>query len=165
MQAPAIILWSALGMAALPPIQPRPAAASNVWVEYTVTGDVEAAGRDEDLVMCGMGDEGFQARALGDWKIDIETDQTGFGSLTAAFSVTAPEDVIPLIDADLSRGYRLEGSGSVKVADAGKDPMGFSLVTAEFSAQGLESPQGKVIDIEGRLSCAVFQGRERQRQT
>lgn len=156
MHSPAIILWSAVGMVALPLIQPRPATTSNVWVEYAVTGDVKASGRDEDLVMCGMGDEGFQARSLGDWKIDIETDQTGFGSFPAAFGVTAPDDVIPLTDADLSRGYRLEGSGSVTVADAGKDPMGFKLVTAEFSAQGLESPQGKVINIEGKLSCAVF---------
>jgi len=43
-----------------------------------------------------------------------------------------------------------------KIEHAGKDPIGFSIVTAEFAAVGLESPQEKVINIEGKLSCAVF---------
>lgn len=130
-------------------------AASDAWVEYTVTGDVTASGREQDVVMCARTGAGFEARTLGDWYITIEADRFGFGRHAARFSVTAPVDVIPRTSGG-GTSYRLEGTGQITVADAGQGQMGMSLVTVDFSASGLVNEDERTIDVQGKLSCALM---------
>ncbi len=134
-------------------------ASSPAWVEYDISGPVTLSGRDDDVVLCSSSSEGFKARTLGDWVMDVEADGTGPGAFPAKFWVAAPEQYDDkLSDDDFRTDDRFRGDGNITIAAKGKDPFGQDVVEVEFQASGLESGGGIVIHVQGKLFCAVMQG-------
>ncbi len=132
-------------------------ASSPAWVEYDISGAVTLSGREDDVVMCSSSSDGFQARTLGDWVIDVEADGTGPGTLPAKFYVAAPEQYDDkLRDDDFRTDDRFRGDGTVAITDKGMGPLGLDVVEVEFQASGLESDGGIVIHVQGKLSCTVM---------
>lgn len=132
-------------------------ASSPAWVEYDISGAVTLSGREDDVVMCSSSSDGFQARTLGDWVIDVEADGTGPGTLPAKFYVAAPEQYDDkLRDDDFRTDDRFRGDGTIAITDKGMGPLGLDVVEVEFQASGLESDGGIVIHVQGKLSCTVM---------
>jgi len=132
-------------------------ASSPAWVEYDISGAVTLSGREDDVVMCSSSSDGFQARTLGDWVIDVEADGTGPGTLPAKFYVAAPEQYDDkLRDDDFRTDDRFRGDGTIAITDKGMGLLGLDVVEVEFQASGLESDGGIVIHVQGKLSCTVM---------
>ena len=132
-------------------------ASSPAWVEYDISGAVTLSGREDDVVMCSSSSDGFQARTLGDWVIDVEADGTGPGTLPAKFYVAAPEQYDDkLRDDDFRTDDRFRGDGTIAITDKGMGLHGLDVVEVEFQASGLESDGGIVIHVQGKLSCTVM---------
>ncbi len=135
----------------------RGAQGATSWVEYGISGPVTLNGREDNVVMCSNTSDGFQARTLGDWVIDVEAEGSGSGAFPAKFYVAAPEQYDDkLKDENFRTDDRFYGDGSVAITDKGKDPLGFDLVEVEFNASGLETGGGIVIHVQGKLFCAVM---------
>lgn len=127
------------------------------WVEYSISGPVTLSGREDDVVICSSSSDGFKARTLGDWVIDVEADGTGPGSFPAKFYVAAPEQYDDkLRDDNFRTDDRFRGDGTITITVKGKDPLGLDLVEVEFNASSLESGGGIVIHVQGKLSCSVM---------
>ncbi len=136
---------------------PGGGASITAWVEYSISGPVTLSGREDDVVMCSSSSDGFKARTLGDWVIDVEADGTGPGSFPAKFYVAAPEQYDDkLRDDNFRTDDRFRGDGTITITVKGKDPLGLDLVEVEFNASSLESGGGIVIHVQGKLSCSVM---------
>lgn len=134
----------------------RNGSTSAAWIEYTVTGDAEVQGREEDVVMCSESDDGFRAAALGDWVFHIESEQNGTGEHAVTFMISAPDDLPSLHDDNFRTDDRFRGDGTMVIESAGKDQFGFALIKAEFSGVDLQSDAEHTISVKGILCCAVM---------
>jgi hypothetical protein len=113
------------------------------WIEYEVTGAVDASGREEDVVMCSETDDGFQARSLGDVIIGLEADGNGEGPHDASVSLSGPSG-------------RFEGRGTLSIRVTGQDVLGLPIYEVDFEGADLESRDGGVVDVQGNLSCVAM---------
>lgn len=135
---------------------PAMAASSDNWIEYAVTGDFAAEGRDADVVICSIDpDEGrFLVAARGAWFMDVDLHGSGAGEHPGRFTVTVPEGEAGAPSSPFAR--RLEGDGSAIISEAGAGPMGLPLVEVEFVAPLLANEDGQSIGITGSFRCAVM---------
>jgi hypothetical protein len=132
-------------------------AASSAWVEYSISGPVTLNGREDDVVICSNTSDGFKARTLGDWVIDVEAAGSGSGAFPAEFYVAAPEEYdAELSDDNFRTDDRFRGAGTVAITVIGRDQLGLDVVEVEFNASRLESGGGIVIDVQGKLSCSAM---------
>ena len=137
------------------PTQEPVATASSVWIEYTVSGDASAQGREPDVMICGRGDDDvLLARSLGDWVVDIETESSGWGEIQARFTLSAPSELEGLDSP--GRDPRFRGSGRVVLEDKGRDRFGMPDVEGHFEAQGLTSHGGHTLNLSGAFRCGVM---------
>jgi len=126
-------------------------------VRYSISGPVTLNGREDDVVLCSNTSDGFMARTLGDWVINVEAEGSGSGTFPAEFYVAAPEEYnAELGDDNFRTDDRFRGRGTVAIAVKGKDQLGLDLVEVEFNASGLESGGGIVIDVQGKLACSAM---------
>ena len=138
-----------------PPIDHQQSS-SNVWFEYTVTGDVELTGREEDVVMCSNTDDGFQAQTLGEWTLRLEAEGDGPGTHHVQYELDVPQSVTALHDDDDRTNDRFYGDGSIAIEEAGKDQFGFTLVKIAFSADSLHADTEHTIAMKGTISCPLL---------
>lgn len=124
-------------------------------IEYSVTGDLEAAGTELDVMICGTTEEpSWEARSLGDWVIGFEFPGNGAGEFEVEMTVGAPTGLIQ--QEGLSRDPRFRGTGWFTVKDAGQDAFGMATVEAEFSSDELVNGYGQSVRITGKFSCAII---------
>lgn len=146
--------------AAVPTPAPAEAPASSAtqsdnWIEYTVTGDFNAEGRDADVVFCSRGDEDeLPVAARGAWFMDIEIQGSGAGQHPGSFTVTLPAGLAGAPSDAMAR--RMRGNGTTTVSDAGTGAMGLPIVQVEFSAPELQNGGGQSIGVSGTFRCAVM---------
>jgi hypothetical protein len=114
----------------------------SVWIEYEVTGALEVANREEDVVLCSWVEDGFEARSIGEVVIGLESDATS-GTHDASLQV------------DVSSG-RYEGRGVASFEEAGTDPMGMPVYLITFEGVGLTARSGGSVDLSGSMSCSVM---------
>ena len=131
-------------------------AVSPVWIEYSVTGDAELQAREEDVVMCGVTDDGLKIHTLGAWNITLEANGNGAGEHAVRFMVAVPDSITALHDDNFRTDDRFYGDGTMTVTSAGKDDYGFDLITAEFSGVDLQSATEHTISLKGKLGCQVL---------
>ena len=125
------------------------------WVEYYVSGDLEARGRDSDVVICSRGEEGqLNIAARGAWFMDLEIHGSSPGEHHAGFTVTPPDDFQGVPGDVFAR--RLKGEGSASIKEAGTDAFGLRVLEVELSAPSLVSDGGQRASLTGRLSCSVL---------
>ena len=128
---------------------------SGAWIEYAVSGDAAAELREPDVMVCSRGDGGvLLARSLGAWVVDIETDTSGWGDLTARFTLSAPGQLDELKSP--GRDPRFRGSGRVVLEDKGTDRFGMPDVEGRFEAEGLTSDGGHHLNLSGAFRCGVM---------
>jgi len=135
------------------PAGAQPASAN--WVEYSVAGDLAAQGRDSDVGICSVGDEGgLNVAARGSWFMDLEVQGSSPGAHPARFTVTPPDGFQGVPTDVFSR--RLTGEGSASIREAGTDAFGLRVLEVALSAPGLASDGGQTISVSGKLSCSVL---------
>lgn len=130
-------------------------ASSGAWIEYEVSGDASAQDREEDVMICGRGDdEVLLARSLGDWVVDIETESSGWGELSANFTVSAPSELDGLKTP--GQDPRFRGKGRVVLEDKGRDRFGMPDVEGHFETEELTSRGGHSLTVKGAFRCGVM---------
>jgi len=130
-------------------------AQSEVWIDFKVTGAVNVAGRDADVVTCNENDDGMQVSTMGEWKFTFDVPSAAPGKHEARVHVAAPESVAALHDTDPRTDDHLTGHATVTSTPAGSGSMGRPLLRVDFEARGLTSGTGARIDLEGVLVCPV----------
>jgi hypothetical protein len=126
------------------------------WIEYAVTGDFAAEGKDLEAVLCSSDaeEDQFNLAARGIWYIDLEFYGSADGEYEATFTVAVPADVEGASSNVFER--RMEGDGMVTMKAAGTGPMGMPLVEGSFTATDLTGRGGQSISISGTFRCAVM---------
>ncbi len=131
------------------------ATSTGAWIEYSVSGDASAQLREPDVMVCGRGDgDVLLARSLGAWVVDIETESSGWGDLTARFTLSAPGHLDELKSP--GRDPRFRGSGRVVLEDKGTDRFGMPDLEGRFEAEGLTSDAGHHLNLSGTFRCGVM---------
>jgi hypothetical protein len=133
-------------------------AQGETFIEYAVTGAVDHASRDVDVVMCSASEDGFIIHTLGDWVFTIEADSPSEGEHIASFRVAAPSDVAELKDDNFRTDDRATGEGTIVIEGAGRGQLNMPLLKVQFTATDLENGGGAVIDVEGNVGCALMEG-------
>jgi hypothetical protein len=135
--------------------QPAEAAReAETWIEYSITGDFAAEGRDLDTIMCSETDEGWVIASRGAWTIDMELGGAGTGERIAELQVTVPEGTDGAPSSVVDR--RMAAIGSVTIGDLGEGTMGLRKIEMAFAATGLRNDDGQRVDFSGRAVCLVF---------
>ncbi len=135
--------------------EPSGALSGGAWIEYTVSGDASAQLREPDVMICGRGDDDvLLARSLGAWVVDIETESSGWGEISARFTLSAPSELEGLDSP--GRDPRFRGSGRVVLEDKGRDRFGMPDVEGTFEALGLTSHGGHTLNVSGTFRCGVM---------
>lgn len=135
------------------PAGAQPASAN--WVEYSVAGDLAAQGRDSDVVICSMGEEGeLNVAARGSWFMDLEIHGSSPGEHPARFTVSPPAGFPGVPNDVFSR--RLKGEGSASIRDAGTDAFRIRVLEVDMSAPSLANDGGQTVSVRGKLSCSVL---------
>jgi hypothetical protein len=128
---------------------------TGAWIEYAVSGDTSAQLREADVMVCGRGEGGvLLARSLGAWIVDIETESSGWGDLTARFTLSAPGQLDELKSPGSDPRFR--GSGRIELENKGTDRFGMPDVEARFEAVGLTSDAGHSLNLSGTFRCGVM---------
>jgi len=128
---------------------------SDVWVEYTVEGDFQGTGREEDVVICSEGGDGELLIATrGEWYMDMEFQGATAGEHTGKITVTLPDGLEGAPANVFER--RMIGEGTATISEAGKDALGLRRVEVHFSGTGLENDQGQKVSVNGKLFCGIF---------
>jgi hypothetical protein len=130
-------------------------AQAEVWIDFTVTGTVNFAGREEEVVSCNETDEGMRIRAMGEWQFTFDVPSAAPGKHEAQVHVSAPASVTALHDDDPRTDDHLTGSATLTSTSAGAGRMGMPLLRVQFLARELTSGTGARIDVEGVLVCRV----------
>jgi hypothetical protein len=133
---------------------PAAAPEAETWIEYTITGDFEAEGRDLDTIMCSETDEGWVIASRGAWTIDIELDGVGIGERAGELQVTVPEGTDGAPSSVVDR--RMKAAGIVTIGEGDAGAMGMRKIEMEFAATGLRNDDGQGVDFSGRAVCLVF---------
>ncbi len=128
---------------------------SDIWVEYTVEGDFQGKGREEDVVICSEGGDGELLIATrGEWYMDMEFQGATAGEHAGKITVTLPDG---LEGAPTNvMGRRMIGAGTATIVEAGQDALGLRRVEVDFSGTDLENDPGQKVSVTGKLSCGVF---------
>jgi hypothetical protein len=131
------------------------AAQAQVWIDFKVTGTVNLAVREEEVVACNETDDGMRIRTMGAWKITFDVPSAAPGKHEAQVNVSAPAAVTALHDDDPRTDDHLTGSATLTSTSAGTGGMGMPLLRVQFVAPALTSGTGARIDVEGVLVCPV----------
>jgi len=128
---------------------------TGAWIEYAVSGDASAQLREPDVMICSRGEGGvLLARSLGAWVVDIETETSGWGDITARFNLSAPAQLDELKTP--GKDPRFRGLGRVVLEDKGTDRFGMPDVEGRFEAEGLTSEGGYHLNLSGAFRCGVM---------
>jgi hypothetical protein len=124
------------------------------WIEYTVTGDFSAEGRDAESIICSETDEGWAIAARGAWYMDMTFDGVGPGERTGEIQVAVPEGTAGAPGSAFAR--RMKTTGTVTITEAGTGAMGMPKIEMTFAATGLTNDDGQSVDLSGKALCVVF---------
>jgi hypothetical protein len=124
------------------------------WIEYAVTGDFAAEGRDLDTIICSETDEGWAIASRGAWTIDLDIYGVGTGERTGEFQVTVPEGTPGASSSVTAR--RMTANGTVTIGDLGVGSMGLRKIEMAFAATDLQNDDGQRVNLSGRAVCLVF---------
>mgnify|MGYP001819421002 CR=1 FL=1 len=124
-------------------------------IEFQVTGQLEASGAENDIMLCSTteGSE-WAAQSMGDWVIGFEFRTLERGEHVVELLVAAPTGVIQ--HEAVNRDPRFRGTGQATLEEAGTDAFGMSVVEVEFTASGLVNEHDQTINVEGQFVCPVL---------
>ena len=131
-------------------------AQTETYIEYSVTGSATASGRDGEVVMCSVSEDGLNIHSMGSWVFSFDAASAEPGEHEAQARVAAPEDVAALHDDNFRTDDRLSGDATLVIESAGTGKANLPLLRVRFTAKELTSATGATIGVEGTLVCPVM---------
>jgi hypothetical protein len=131
-------------------------AQTEVFIEYAVPGSANAPGRDGEVVMCSVSEDGLNLHSMGSWVSSFAAASAEPGEHEAQARVAAPDEVAALHDDNFRTDDRLSGDATLVIESAGTGKANLPLLRVRFTAEELTSATGATIGVEGTLVCPVM---------